>query len=141
MIKAVRGTRDLLPRDTALWNFVEKTVREAFEAYNFKEIRTPIFEETQLFARAVGEETDVVSKEMYTWKDGERFDEGKLIDTWLEANRADNPAHVQAGRAIRYSAGVWLADLTHLGVIHVLRGIQGPPPASLPVSREEFVAF
>jgi histidyl-tRNA synthetase len=69
MIKAVRGTRDLLPPETALWNFAETTVREVFRAYNFHEIRTPIFETTELFARAVGEETDVVSKEMYTWED------------------------------------------------------------------------
>jgi histidyl-tRNA synthetase len=67
MIKAVRGTRDLLPPDTALWNFVEATVRDVFRVYNFHEIRTPIFEETQLFARSVGEETDIVSKEMYTF--------------------------------------------------------------------------
>src|SRR5229473_4689835 len=69
MIKAVRGTRDLLPPETALWNFVEAKAREVFRAYNFQEIRTPVFEETQLFARSVGEETDIVSKEMYTWED------------------------------------------------------------------------
>jgi len=69
MIKAIRGTRDLLPPETALWNFVEAAVRDVFRAYNFHEIRTPIFEETQLFARSVGEETDIVSKEMYTWQD------------------------------------------------------------------------
>jgi histidyl-tRNA synthetase len=69
MIKAVRGTRDLLPPETALWNFVEDKVREVFRAYNFHEIRTPIFESTELFARGVGEETDIVSKEMYTWED------------------------------------------------------------------------
>jgi histidyl-tRNA synthetase len=69
MIKAVRGTRDLLPPDTALWNFVESTARDVFRVYNFQEIRTPIFEETQLFARSVGEETDIVSKEMFTWED------------------------------------------------------------------------
>ena len=69
MIKAVRGTRDLLPPDTVLWNFVEDTVREVFRAYNFHEIRTPIFESTELFARGVGEETDIVAKEMFTWED------------------------------------------------------------------------
>jgi histidyl-tRNA synthetase len=69
MIKAVRGTRDLLPPDTALWNFVEATVRDVFRAYNFQEIRTPIFESTELFARGVGEETDIVAKEMFTWED------------------------------------------------------------------------
>jgi len=68
MIKAIRGTRDLLPPETALWNFVEAAARDVFRAYNFQEIRTPIFEETQLFARSVGEETDIVSKEMYTWE-------------------------------------------------------------------------
>jgi histidyl-tRNA synthetase len=69
MIKAIRGTRDLLPPETELWNFVESVAREVFRAYHFGEIRTPIFEETQLFARSVGEETDIVSKEMYTWED------------------------------------------------------------------------
>ena len=72
MIKAVRGTRDLLPPDTALWNFVEAAVRDVFRAYNFQEIRTPVFEETALFARGVGEETDIVAKEMYTWEDRSR---------------------------------------------------------------------
>src|SRR5256885_4427164 len=72
LIKAVRGTRDLLPPQTELWNFVEHTAREVFRQYNFQEIRTPIFEETQLFARSVGEETDIVSKEMYTWEDRSR---------------------------------------------------------------------
>jgi histidyl-tRNA synthetase len=72
MIKAVRGTRDLLPPETALWNFVEAAVRDVFRAYNFQEIRTPIFEATELFARGVGEETDIVSKEMYTWEDRAR---------------------------------------------------------------------
>src|SRR5215469_8769919 len=72
MIKAVRGTRDLLPPDTALWNFAEATVRDIFRVYNFHEIRTPIFEETQLFSRSVGEDTDIVSKEMFTWEDRRR---------------------------------------------------------------------
>jgi histidyl-tRNA synthetase len=69
MIKSPRGTRDLLPPDTALWNFLEAAVRDVFRAYNFHEIRTPIFESTELFARGVGEETDIVSKEMFTWED------------------------------------------------------------------------
>src|SRR5262249_5835410 len=83
MIKAIRGTRDLLPPETALWNFVEATVRDVFRAYNFQEIRTPIFEDTQLFARGVGEETDIVSKEMYTWFDDQRSVETKLEDVFL----------------------------------------------------------
>ena len=71
-LKAVRGTRDLLPPETALWNRIEATARRVFERYNFGEIRTPIFEDTSLFARGVGEETDIVSKEMYTWEDRAR---------------------------------------------------------------------
>src|ERR671922_1663108 len=77
MIKAVRGTRDLLPPDTALWNFVEAAARDVFRAYNFHEIRTPVFEETQLFARSVGEETDIVSKEMFSWEDRGRAQSDK----------------------------------------------------------------
>lgn len=77
MIKAVRGTRDLLPPETALWNFVEAKVRELFRAYNFQEIRTPVFESTELFARGVGEDTDIVSKEMYTWEDRGRAQSDK----------------------------------------------------------------
>ena len=77
MIKSPRGTRDLLPPDTALWNFVEATVRDVFGAYNFHEIRTPIFESTELFARGVGEETDIVKKEMFTWEDRGRAESDK----------------------------------------------------------------
>jgi len=77
MIKAPRGTRDLLPPDTALWNHVESVVRDVFRAYNFQEIRTPIFEATELFKRGVGEETDIVSKEMFTWEDRGRADSDK----------------------------------------------------------------
>jgi histidyl-tRNA synthetase len=77
MIKSPRGTRDLLPPDTALWNFVEAAVRDVFRAYNFHEIRTPIFESTELFARGVGEETDIVKKEMFTWEDRSRAESDK----------------------------------------------------------------
>jgi histidyl-tRNA synthetase len=77
ILKAVRGTRDLLPPETALWNRVEATARAVFARYGFGEIRTPIFETTELFARGVGEETDIVSKEMYTWEDRGRADSDK----------------------------------------------------------------
>jgi len=75
-LKAVRGTRDLLPPETELWNRVEATARAVFARYGFGEIRTPVFEATELFARGVGEETDIVSKEMYTWDDRGRADSG-----------------------------------------------------------------
>ena len=69
LIKAVKGTRDLLPPATEVWNRVEEAARAVFRTYNYHEIRTPILEETQLFSRGVGEETDIVTKEMYTFED------------------------------------------------------------------------
>jgi histidyl-tRNA synthetase len=97
MIKAVRGTRDLLPPDTALWNFVEAVVRDVFRAYNFQEIRTPIFEATELFARGVGEETDIVSKEMYTWEDRGRAesDKGQSLTLRPEATAGIVRAYIE----------------------------------------------
>jgi histidyl-tRNA synthetase len=90
-LKAVRGTRDLLPPETALWNRVEATVRAVFARYGFGEIRTPVFEDTQLFVRGVGEETDVVSKEMYTWEDRARAASEKAQSLTL---RPENTAGV-----------------------------------------------
>ena len=69
MIKSIKGTRDILPPESALWSRVENTAREIFDLYGFAEVRTPIFESTELFARGVGEDTDIVSKEMYTFED------------------------------------------------------------------------
>jgi histidyl-tRNA synthetase len=69
LIRAVKGTRDLLPPSTEVWNRVEAVARAIFRAYNYHEIRTPIFEDTQLFARGVGADTDIVTKEMYTFVD------------------------------------------------------------------------
>jgi histidyl-tRNA synthetase len=90
-LKAVRGTRDLLPPETALWNRIEATARSVFARYNFGEIRTPIFEDTGLFARGVGEETDIVSKEMYTWEDRARAQSEKAQSLSL---RPENTAGV-----------------------------------------------
>ncbi|MGB0036532.1 MAG: histidine--tRNA ligase [Candidatus Acidiferrales bacterium] len=67
--RAIKGTRDILPPDSSLWNWFEQTARNTFEAYGFRDIRPPIFEETELFARSIGIETDVVGKEMYTFED------------------------------------------------------------------------
>ena len=69
MIKAIKGTKDILPEDIPRWTYLEETVKRIFTNFNFKEIRTPVFEETALFARSIGEETDIVSKEMYTFED------------------------------------------------------------------------
>jgi histidyl-tRNA synthetase len=67
--RAIKGTRDILPPDSALWNRVEQTARDVFGTYGYSEIRTPIFEQTELFARSIGADTDVVAKEMYTFDD------------------------------------------------------------------------
>src|SRR5579871_5536948 len=91
MIKAVRGTRDLLPPETELWNRLEQTAREVFALFNFSEIRTPIFEDTSLFARGVGTDTDIVSKEMYTWEDRARAQSEKAQSLTL---RPENTAGV-----------------------------------------------
>ncbi|HSU58547.1 MAG TPA: histidine--tRNA ligase [Bryobacteraceae bacterium] len=69
MIHSVKGMRDILPPSSAVWNEVESAARRIFARFNYREIRTPILEETALFTRSVGEETDIVSKEMYTFED------------------------------------------------------------------------
>src|SRR5262247_1116107 len=68
-IKAVRGVRDILPAEVERWQRVEATARRVFEAYGYREIRLPLFERTELFARGIGDETDIVKKEMYTFED------------------------------------------------------------------------
>lgn len=90
-IKAVRGTRDILPPETALWQHVEQSSRDILHLYSFSEIRTPIFEDTQLFARGVGEETDIVAKEMFTWEDRPRAQSEKAQSLTL---RPENTAGV-----------------------------------------------
>ena len=103
--QAVKGTRDLLPPDTALWNRVEETARAVFGTFGFGEIRLPIFEPMELFARAVGGETDIVSKEMYAFFDpftsddllwerlehalSFRFEPGEAREHWLARVRHD----------------------------------------------------
>ena len=69
MIKSITGTKDILPEDIQRWKFLENIVEKVFTSFNYKEIRTPVFEETALFARGIGEETDIVGKEMYTFID------------------------------------------------------------------------
>src|SRR6266852_1130052 len=67
--QAIKGVRDILPPESALWNRVEQTARDVFGTFGFAEIRLPIFEQTELFARSVGFDTDIVSKEMYSFQD------------------------------------------------------------------------
>jgi len=67
--KSVRGTRDILPEEAEKWQYLEKVAREIFQKYRYEEVRTPIFEVTELFQRSIGEDTDIVTKEMYTFQD------------------------------------------------------------------------
>ena len=68
-IQAIRGMNDLLPADSDLWLFVEKVMSDLFTSYGYKYISTPIVEKSETFCRAIGEATDIVEKEMYTWKE------------------------------------------------------------------------
>src|SRR5271170_7789091 len=87
--RAIKGTRDILPPDSALWNWFEQTGREVFESYGFRDIRLPILEETDLFARSIGADTDVVGKEMYTFRDYDTSVE--LPNLWRLVFSAPNP--------------------------------------------------
>ncbi len=75
MIAAIRGTRDILPGEVEVWQRVEDTARRLFEQYGYAELRTPIIEREELFAKGTGETTDIVQKEMYSFTDkgGERI--------------------------------------------------------------------
>src|SRR6202166_906068 len=79
--QAIKGVRDILPPESALWNRVEQTARDVFGTYGYGEIRLPIFEPTELFARSIGAETDVVSKEMYSFEDRLWGEIARLRDT------------------------------------------------------------
>ena len=72
IIKVLKGTKDILPQDVEMWQFVEEKAQKIFGEYGFKEIRTPIIEVTDLFSRGVGDTTDIVNKEMYTFEKSER---------------------------------------------------------------------
>jgi histidyl-tRNA synthetase len=67
--RRIKGTQDILPDKSALWQYVEQTIRQCMDMYNYQEIRTPVFELTEVFARGIGQLTDIVSKEMYTFQD------------------------------------------------------------------------
>jgi histidyl-tRNA synthetase len=92
MIQAIRGTYDVLPADVGIWHALESRLRETFHRYGFGEIRTPIFEATELFVRSVGEETDIVSKEMYTFADR---DESKSLTLRPEGTAAVMRAYIE----------------------------------------------
>src|SRR5262247_2884025 len=79
-ITAIRGFSDILPGEVEIWQAVEAKAREVFGAYNFSEIRIPILEKTELFSRSIGEATDIVEKEMYTFEDRDEREAGPKSD-------------------------------------------------------------
>jgi histidyl-tRNA synthetase len=97
--RAIKGTRDILPPDSSLWIWFEQSARDVFESCNFREIRLPIFEDTSLFARSVGGETDIVSKEMYTFEDktGATGETANLISLRPEATASTMRAYIEHG--------------------------------------------
>jgi histidyl-tRNA synthetase len=105
--QAIKGTRDILPPDSALWNRVEQAAREVFASYGYGEIRLPIFEPTELFARSIGVETDVVSKEMYTFDDREDTSVTLRPEATASAVRAyiEHGMHTRPGNVKLYYIG------------------------------------
>ena len=128
MINIPKGTKDVLPSQSYKWQYVENTAREVARVFNLKEIRTPVFEHTELFTRGVGDTTDVVNKEMYTFEDkGGRSVTLKPEGTagaarlFIENGLASSPMPVktyyitpcfryerpQAGRLREFTSSVW----------------------------------
>ena len=91
MVQLLRGFKDILPGEVELWQHIEDTAREVFEGFGFKEIRTPIIEKTELFKRGIGENTDIVEKEMYTMADRN----GEMITLRPEATAGVIRSYVQ----------------------------------------------
>ena len=91
MIQLIRGFKDILPGEVELWQEIEKIARELLEDFGFKEIRIPIMERTELFARSIGEDTDIVEKEMYTFPDRK----GELVTLRPEATASIARAYIQ----------------------------------------------
>jgi histidyl-tRNA synthetase len=94
--RAIKGVRDILPPETALWNRVEETARDVFGTYGYGEIRLPVLEDTQLFAGSIGAETDVISKEMYTFPDRPEPDDARAIREWMDRTRNEPPPDQQS---------------------------------------------
>ena len=91
MIQLIRGFKDILPGEIEIWQMIEKTAADLLEAFGFNEIRIPIMERTELFARSIGEDTDIVEKEMYTFPDRK----GDLITLRPEATASIVRSYIQ----------------------------------------------
>ena len=99
LTKAPKGTKDVMPDQIYKWQYVERKFKEQAEQYGFKEIRTPMFEHTELFKRGVGDTSDVVQKEMFTFEDRGRRD---LADR-VRDSRSESASHTDPYRRHRLS--------------------------------------
>ena len=102
-IRTVRGMNDLLPADLERWQFVEQTVAALMTSYGYSEIRTPILERTELFSRGIGEVTDIVEKEMYTFDDRN----GESLSMRPECTASVVRAAIQAGMLRNQTQKLW----------------------------------
>ena len=120
LTQAPRGTRDLLPTESYRWQYIEARMREAAALAGYREVRTPVFEHTELFARGVGDTTDIVQKEMYTFQDkGKRSVTLKPEGTagaarcFLESNllpRFSDMKRLRAGASASITSSAWNAS-------------------------------
>jgi histidyl-tRNA synthetase len=138
--QATRGVRDILPSETALWTRIEQTAHEVFSTFGYGEIRPPIFEQTDLFARAVGGETDIVSKEMYTfedWPEGLDDPRKRIFDT-VELSRLED-AMAKGELPNSESNRKAVADLR--GIVAEMDAAQGKGTAPGETSKSWLAAF
>ena len=107
--QAIKGVRDILPPESALWSRVEQSARDVFHSYGYGEIRLPMFEQVELFARSIGQETDVVSKEMYRFEDYELVDlDAERRSLALRHPQIENPSSVYTFFTVAEAVISWL---------------------------------
>ena len=104
-IQAVRGMNDLLPESVAIWQHVEQVLKRSAESYGYQEIRLPLLERTELFKRSIGEQTDIVEKEMYSFQDNS----GDSLSLRPEATASCVRAGIQHGLIFNNRARLWYA--------------------------------
>lgn len=107
-LQAIRGMNDILPGESARWQFLEQAVRDVLDQYGYQEMRMPLVEKTALFCRSIGEVTDIVEKEMYTWQDrGSDKKEGELLSLRPEGTAGCVRAGIQQGLLVNQQQRVW----------------------------------
>lgn len=107
-IQAIRGMNDILPEDSPRWQYLEGAVRDVLDQYGYQEMRMPLVEQTALFCRSIGEVTDIVEKEMYTWQDrGSDKKDGDILSLRPEGTASCVRAAIQNGMVVNQQQKVW----------------------------------